>query len=286
LKKEKENMNHLIPILREMLSSQQLARIPEPMVMSDDQQTQQYYQYGLGDTALRAAYLFHARLASKTIKNRSKVLDLGCGPANQLSLIAQLNPDVMFYGVDLSDSMISIAKKNCDDLGLKNVSFIHDDITKLGKIADKSYDGVISSVALHHLNSEKDLESTFKNISRVLTENAAVYITDFLLVKNRKTIDYLLTLNSNQPELFRQDYENSLLAAFKEKDFVKLRDTFLPDVGVYQAFGAKFLTIIKSKSYELDKSVEDRINIEIKKLGPENRSIIRSLSALFYLKGL
>lgn len=279
-------MSHLLPILKEIFSSQQFVRTPEPMIMNDDNQTQQFYQYGLADTALKAAYLFHTRLACKTIKHCQRVLDLGTGPANQLSLIAQLNPHVQFVGVDLSESMIRIAKKNCSDMGLKNVDFIQDDITQLAKIPNHSFDGVISSVALHHLNSVPDLEATFKNIKRVLSNNAAVYITDFLLLKNKKSIEYLLSLSLNQPDIFRLDYKNSLKAAFAEKDFLKLRDIYLPDINVYKTFGFKFLVILKSKSWHLDKVVEDKINAEIKKLGKENRNIIKSLSLLLSLDGL
>lgn len=276
-------MKHIIPVLKEMFSTNQLARVTEPMVMSDEAQTQQYYQYGLGDTTLRAAYLFHAKLASQTIQNCRRVLDLGTGPANQLSLIAQFNPQVEFVGVDLSDHMIAIAKKNCSDLGLKNVTFIQDDITKLSKLKDQSFDGVMSSVALHHLNSVTDLEATFKNISRVLSEKGAVYITDFLLVKNPQTIEYLVNLNAKQPDLFRLDYENSLKACFKESDYDKLRDLYLPHAEVCTTFGAKFLMIMKSKASPLKKEIEARLDNEISKLGKENQSVVRNLSALFYL---
>ena len=276
-------MKHLLPVLKEMFSKNKLVRVTEPMIMNDEDQTQQYYQYGLGDTTLRAAYLFHARRASQTIQNCRRVLDLGTGPANQLSIIAQYNPQVQFVGVDLSDKMIAIAKKNCSDLGLKNVSFIQDDITKLSKIEDQSFDGVMSSVALHHLNSVQDLEATFKNVNRVLSKNGSVYITDFLLVKNPETIDYLVSLNANQPELFRLDYENSLKACFTENDYRRLRDQYLPQVEVQTTFGAKFLMVMKTKSSPLKKEIEAQINDEVKKLGKENKSVVRSLSTLFCL---
>lgn len=279
-------MNHIVPILKEMLSPSTLKRTPEPMIMSDFNQTMEFFKYGQGDTTLKASYLFHARQASRTIKNCKRVLDLGAGPANQLSIVAKFNPNIQFYGIEMSENMISLAQKNCKNLGLTNVHFIHDDITKLSKIEDKSFDGVISSVALHHLNTEEELVSTFESLQRVLVSNSAVYITDFLLVKNSKSIDYLLSLNADQPDIFKIDYENSLNAAFEERCFKELKDRFLPQAKMYRTTGAKFLMILKSKSFRPEKEVENKIKLEVSNLGKESRSIYRSLSALFMLDGL
>ena len=276
-------MNHIVPILKEIFSQQVLVRTPEPMIMNDLEQTQQYFEYGQSDTVFRASYLFHAKWASRTIQNCKKVIDLGTGPANQLIIIAKLNPHIKFYGVDLSEQMIEIARKNCKNLNVENVDFIYDDISKLSSVQDSSFDGAISSVALHHLNDTETLENTFRNLNRVLKKEYAVYITDFLLLKNPASLDYLVSLNKNQPELFKLDYVNSLKASFFEKDFRQLKDKFFPDLELHKTIGAKFMMILKSKSYRLNKETEMMWNSEFKKLGKENQKICKNLSMMFAL---
>jgi ubiquinone/menaquinone biosynthesis C-methylase UbiE len=276
-------MNHIVPILKEIFSPQVLVRTPEPMIMSDFEQTQQYFEYGQSDTVFRASYLFHAKWASKTIQNCKKVIDLGTGPANQLIIIAKLNPHIKFYGVDLSEQMIEIARKNCKDLDIKNVDFIYDDISKLASVEDHSFDGAISSVALHHLNDKEDLENSFRNLNRVLKKEHAVYITDFLLLKNPASLDYLVSLNKNQPDLFKLDYINSLKASFFEKDFRELKDKYFPTLEIHKTLGAKFLMILKSQSNQLNKETEMMWNYEFKNLGKENQKIYKNLSMLFAL---
>lgn len=279
-------MNHLVSILKEMLSSQELVRTPEKMVMSESDQTQDFYNYGLGDTVLRASYLFHAKWASKTFVNCKRVLDLGTGPANQISLVAQMNPGIEFVGVDLSDRMLALAEQNCKKLNLKNVTFIQDDITQLQHVKDRQFDGVFSSVALHHLPSVNDLNNTFTNMARVLSSQKAIYITDFLLLKNRQSIDYLLSLNKEQPKVFKDDYEASLLAAFTKSDFEEATRPVLDFAKFYSSFGAQFLMVLKSESYNLNSYSEQILSEELKKLSKENRSIYQNMSILFALRGM
>lgn len=50
------------------------------------------------------------------------VVDLGCGPANQLGLVARLNPGVNIIGVDLSEEMLAMAERNLLQWGIANVT--------------------------------------------------------------------------------------------------------------------------------------------------------------------
>lgn len=279
-------MNHFSSIFKEVLSKPELTRVPEVMVMSESEQTQDFYNYGLGDTVLRASYLFHAKWASRTFAHCRRVLDLGTGPANQISILAKMNPHVEFVGVDLSEKMLELAEKNCRGLNLKNISFVKDDITKLSQISDKSFDGVFSSVALHHLPSAVDLSITFKNISRVLTDHRAIYITDFLLLKNKASIDYLLSLNKDQPKIFKDDYYASLSAAFTKSDFQKSAVPVSDSAKIYSSFGAQFLMVLKSRSYSLSPNAKEYLRGELQKLSKSHRSIYNNLSILFSLSGM
>lgn len=279
-------MKHIMPILREVFTTPKLVRVPEPMVMELETQTQDFYNYGLGDTALRAAYLFHAKWASKTLAHCKRVLDLGTGPANQISILAQMNPEVEFVGVDLSEKMLALARKNCDRLGLRNVTFIQDDMTQLSSLKDGEFDGVFSSVALHHLPQPSDIELAFKNARRVLKPNYAAYITDFLLVKHPATIEYLLSLNKNQPVIFKADYEASLRASFPKKDFLVPAAQYLGEAEAFISFGAQFLIVLKTQSASLNPVAQEYLTSELAKLGQESKSIYNSILTLMALDGM
>lgn len=280
-------MKHILAILRELFSKKLLEREIEKMVMTGEQ-VLSYSAYGEADSALRAAYLFHAYWASQSFSGCKRVIDLGCGPANQLLLLAKLNPQIHFVGVDLSEDMLKLAQKNKESSGINNVEFVADDITQLSKLADKSFDGVFSSVALHHVSTEKDLYAVFSQVERVLSGPRALYITDFILLKNPKSIDYLLELNWQQPELFRLEYLNSLKAAFSLVHFKKVHELVHTDFKIYHTKLANFLMIMKTPSLTSEENMNfsQLFNDEVRKLSIKNLQTYRDLSLMFSVSGL
>lgn len=273
-------------LLKELFSRPQLKRTPEPMVMNNINQVKEFCQFGESDTVLRASYIFHAYQISKTIKNCKKVADLGCGPANQLCLVAKMNPQIMFYGIDLSESMILLAKENCERLNIKNIEFIVDNISELKNVPNNYFDGAISTVALHHLPQLEDLENFFMNLKRVLTINYAIYFTDFLLPKNKSTINFLLNFNKEQPAIFAKDYEYSIKAAYSKKDFLHLKKKYLPRLNIYTTAASNFLMILKTEFNEPSKEAKEISNFEFSKLSKENKFNYRLMQILFYVGGL
>lgn len=117
-------MNLAVSNLKEMMFFSELTRTPEKMVKSGAEQALDFYNYGLGDTVLRASYLFLAKLATKTFAHCKRIIELEASPANQISLVAQMNPEIEFVGVDLSDKMLELAESNCKKLNLINITFI------------------------------------------------------------------------------------------------------------------------------------------------------------------
>src|SRR5690242_18416042 len=154
----------LMPALcRETFGSRTLPREPEPqLIMDGEEQVAAYASAARSDGAMAAGYLFHTARISMVLRGCRSVVDLGCGPATQLSQIAALNSDIHFTGVDLSQRMLDDAGKHIAHLGLDNIELIHDDICSLESIDDHSVDGVISTLALHHLPSEHHLRNCLK----------------------------------------------------------------------------------------------------------------------------
>lgn len=91
------------------------------------------------------------------------ILDLGCGTGRFCFLFEELNPRKII-GMDLSESMIEIARKNAEDRK-SNVQFMLNDIENLSNVDSNSIDLVFSSTTLHYLH---DLNHIMSEISRVL----------------------------------------------------------------------------------------------------------------------
>lgn len=269
--------------LSEALANQKLERQQEPMLMENTEQVLQYANYGLEDSALRASYLYHAIEISKVIQGCRHVVDLGCGPATQLCLVASLNPHIQFSGCDLSQSMLDVAQSTVQNLKLANISFFKDDITKLSTIADQSVDGVISTVVLHHLPTASDLELFFKSVQRILKPNGAVYLLDFSLLKSRKSVDFFVALNGAQPQLFVKDYLYSLLAAFPLTTYQALSKEYLPHCKVHSTFAVPFMTVTRTKGHNLGSETMNKIETEKRVLSARNQNLMKDLSFFFGL---
>lgn len=253
----------LIPVmLREIVGRREFPREPEPdLVMSDPDQVAAYSYAGRVDGVMSAAYLYHSAAISQVIQGGSSVLDLGCGPATQLAQVAALNPEISFLGVDLSDTMIASGRNYVAELGLNNVSFQHEDITRLEGVADASVDAVMSTVVLHHLPTRQHLDDCFRQISRVLKPGGSVYLTDFGRLKSLRSVLYFAYMNAkDQPHLFLLDYERSLRAAFLLEDFEDAAKKYLPaSIEVLSTFKVPFLVFLKTRPKPLPEAQAEQI---------------------------
>lgn len=277
-------------LLREAFGKDKFNREPEPdLVMDDKDQVAAFAQAGRVDGVMSASYLFNTARISQVIQGCNKVLDLGCGPATQLVQIAQVNPKIEFYGVDLSESMLENARIYCDELGMDNVFLKKDDISSLKTIADGSMDAVISTLALHHLPSNELLRKCFEQIKRVLKKDGALYVVDLSRLKSLYSILYFAYMNKDyQPAIFSLDYERSLRAAFSTEEFRNLTaEIFTPsNIQVFSTFIIPLLTIIKTEDKELPVETRKEIYRLSKNLPKKYLSDLNDIRFFFKLGGL
>ncbi|TAK90372.1 MAG: class I SAM-dependent methyltransferase [Burkholderiaceae bacterium] len=278
-----------IPVLmREYLANERFPREPEPaLVMDDDAQVSAYAEAGRIDGDMAAAYLFHSARISQTIAGAGKVLDLGCGPATQLVQIAQLNPEIEFVGVDLSESMLDSARAYAIQQGVSNIRFEHADITQLGQFETGSFDAVISTMALHHLPHETLLDACCREISRVLKPGGAIYLTDFGRLKSLKSVLFFAYLNAkHQPHLFSLDYERSLRAAFLPEDFARRLEVLSFDARLISTFLVPLLVIVQTPVRTLSAATVRQIKRMRRELVGKYRRDLDDLRLFFWLGGL
>src|ERR1700758_302901 len=123
-------LKFISPIIAELCMQRELQRHPEPdLIMDRDDQVGAYLEAGGNEGGMFAIHLFHAAHMTQTIYGARSVIDLACGPATQLLLLARFNPGTKFIGVDLSAPMLEAAERACKAQGLKNVEFVQRDIT-------------------------------------------------------------------------------------------------------------------------------------------------------------
>ena len=279
----------MLPVIfREVFGRPEFPREPEPdLVMDDENQVKAYEEAGRIDGVMSASYLFQGARISQVIQENQKIIDLGCGPATQLCLVAELNPAIKFLGIDFSETMLESAREYAASKQLKNVEFQKGDITNLSQLRDNACDGVISTMALHHLPTLGHLEGCFKEISRILSPGGSLYLTDFGRLKYLKSVLYFAYMNrKHQPHIFSLDYERSLRAAFLKQDFQEIKSRHLPSYELLSTFLFPLLIVIKSRDLLLGAKLADDLKKRRTALSPKYRKILDDIRFLFKMGGL
>lgn len=239
----------LFNLVLDLASRQRQVRVPEPeLVMTDPDATQAFMRAGREDGILAFTYLYHAIQASAVIPAGGRVLDLGCGPANQLAVIARLNPDTQFTGLDASPEMLGLAGETLQRCGLENVALCEGNMAQLAGIDDASLDAVVSTITLHHLPDTATLAHCLAAVRRVLKPGGGLYLADFGRLKREATQAFFANERSaEQPPLFTEGYYNSLRAAFSVDELRAAAAVFGDAVHMHHTFLVPFLVAIRSR---------------------------------------
>jgi len=112
------------------------------------------------------------------IKKGDSVLDLGSGAGNDCFVArAAVGPDGHVTGLDFTEAMIEMAKKNAAKLGFTNVDFVYGDIEDMPLPAN-SFDVVVSNCVL---NLVPDKSKAFSQIIRVLKLGGHFCVSDVVI---------------------------------------------------------------------------------------------------------
>jgi len=277
-------------LLQELISQRTAKRKNEPdLVMDDPEKVTAYTSAGREDGVMQPVYLYHCAQICEIIKPGDTVVDLGCGPATQLCMVARLNPDIQFIGVDLSSEMLVKAEAHVKDLKLTNVEFRQEDITQLNSFSNSSIDAFMSTVVLHHLPDINALENTFSQIKRILKPQGGLYLVDFGHLKTEKAINtFAYQYADRQAELFTLDYLYSLQAAFWPEDFQHCYKTQLSEFGdFYKTFIVPYMMVVKSPvKRPLNNSLKSKLNGIRQSMPNYHKTDIKDLIDFFRFGGL
>ncbi len=89
---------------------------------------------------------------SRHIGPADRVLDIACGTGS-LSLAIARNA-TWVTGIDLSEEIISAAKRTAARRNVKNVTFEYRDASDLSSYTDREFEVTVTSMAIHQFNSD------------------------------------------------------------------------------------------------------------------------------------
>ncbi|HEU5334910.1 MAG TPA: arsenite methyltransferase [Terriglobales bacterium] len=175
-------------------------------------------------------------LALAAIQPGMTVLDLGSGAGFDAFLAwRKVGPSGRVIGVDMTDEMLQLARKNASGLGADNVEFRKGAIENL-PVDDAAVDLVISNCVI---NLSINKPAVFREMHRVLKPGGAFAVSDLVLL-------------GPLPEAVLRDveaYVGCIAGASMLGDYVRLAlEAGLVDVSIPQITNSKKL----AEAYELD----------------------------------
>ncbi len=122
--------------------------------------------------------------------SKIRIIDLGCGTGTISQRISEKFPNSKIVCLDIASNMIDIAKYKLANH--KDSDFIVGDFSKI-ELEDK-FDVVISSLALHHLETDYEKKEFYAKIYEVLNNKGVFFNADVILAST----DYLQMKNLNR----------------------------------------------------------------------------------------
>ncbi len=150
-------------------------------------------------------------LASFDLPGRGRLIDLGCGPGDICIRFASALPDWEITGLDAGPNMLELAREAVASTGLATpVKLV---LARLpGAAPGETYDAIVSNSLLHHLPEPASL---WQSIAELAATPCFIQVMDLHRPASREQAQAIVDEHAaDAPEVLRQDFYNSLLAAY------------------------------------------------------------------------
>ena len=186
-------------------------RVPEPELMLGEEQVQAYASADFAEPHSHFIRLLRERLPN--LPSSGRALDLGCGPGDISCRFVRSFPDWQVDAVDGSTAVLDLGRRRVTESGLAPQIEFHELFLPVDELPHDDYALIFSNSLLHHLHHPGTLWSTIGRFSQPPT---AVFIMDLLRPSTRAEACTLVDeYASDEPEILRTDFFNSLLAAYR-----------------------------------------------------------------------
>lgn len=109
-------------------------------------------------------------ICNTIIKDKAKLLEIGCGPGNITKYLLSKRPDFEIFGIDIAPNMIKLAKKNNP-----SANFAIMDCRQISNLKTK-YDGIVCGFCIPYL-SQKDSEKLLSESYNILNKEGLIYLS-------------------------------------------------------------------------------------------------------------
>lgn len=134
----------------------------------------------------------------------SRLLDIGCGPANISVYLNKNLPKLQVWGIDLSANMLEMAKKNIPSAVIRKM-----DCREIDKL-EGTFDAIVCGFCLPYL-SQTEVTKFLKDAAALLNKNGIIYISTM-------TADHY----KSQWIGPSQGGQQSLLTHYHQADFIRM----------------------------------------------------------------
>jgi SAM-dependent methyltransferase len=186
-----------------------MQRVPEPEIMDDAEQA---LAYASADFAEVNQSFVDRLVTDWGASVPTRILDLGCGPADIPIRICQRFPSATVCALDGSRSMLALGGEARAAAGLpERVSLVQAYLPDLPLVAG-GFDAVISNSLLHHLADPMGL---WRSIAGAGSSGAHVTVCDLRRPESEAAAQRIVDdAGCSDSEILRRDFYLSLLAAY------------------------------------------------------------------------
>lgn len=191
-----------------------MKRRPEPELMDSEDQTRAYAEADFNESNS----LFTGRFLERfdDLPASGRLVDLGCGPGDITLRLARGLPGWSVLGLDAGENMLQRARERlAGDEAAGRISY------RLAHLPDDSlpagaWDAVVSNSLLHHL---PDPMTLWQAVRQLGAPGAAVLVMDLFRPDSEDAAGRLVDrYAADAPEILREDFYNSLLAAYTAEE--------------------------------------------------------------------